>query len=469
MGVSSTSALTFSAVISLIGALKDPNSACSNSSLCDPYVYSVSFQGLISLLTECVLEIYENSSLSCYVYSIIFLFVGYHLFNLLFKPLNRVKILGDLGYLPDGTFSLKEIANNVRRRRVVGDIPPVYPNGWFGVVESWQLKRGQSLNIAILGQQLVVFRDDKGVVHILDAYCPHMGANLAVGGRVVNDCIQCPFHGWMFRGYDGKCIAIPYASKVPEIAKVKSWTSVEINGWIFIWHHAEGIEPNWKIPEIEEITSGLFKYSGRTEHHINAHIEEIPENGADAAHLRQVHRPFLAAGRNLVYMWTKYLTWGQHVWDATWCQMPSPEEHVGCMKVTHDLTLFGVSFPSLFRFQINAFQLGPGAVIIRIEGRFFRVVLLHNITPIEPLVQKVVHNIYVHWAVPNILAKAFLFGDAIQVERDVSIWNNKKFQARPVFTKSTEDGLVARHRRWYSQFYSEHSPKLNFQKDTYDW
>lgn len=57
----------------------------------------------------------------------------------------------------------------------------------------------------------------------------------------------------------------------------------------------------------------------------------------------------------------------------------------------------------------------------------------------------------------------------VQVERDIMIWNNKQYATKPIFVKSKEDALVAKHRRWYSQFYSEHSPRLHFQKDTIDW
>ncbi len=53
-----------------------------------------------------------------------------------------------------------------------------------------------------------------GQVSIVDAYCPHLGANLGVGGRVIGNCIECPFHGWQFDGETGKCTSIPYASKV---------------------------------------------------------------------------------------------------------------------------------------------------------------------------------------------------------------------------------------------------------------
>ncbi len=63
------------------------------------------------------------------------------------------------------------------------------------------------------GQQVAVFRGQDGKAYVVDAYCPHLGANLAVGGRVVGGCIECPFHGWQFRGADGKCVKIPYADK----------------------------------------------------------------------------------------------------------------------------------------------------------------------------------------------------------------------------------------------------------------
>ena len=63
------------------------------------------------------------------------------------------------------------------------------------------------------GLNLAVFRDENGEAHVLDAYCPHLGANIGIGGRVIGDCLQCPFHGWRFRGPDGRVTKIPYADK----------------------------------------------------------------------------------------------------------------------------------------------------------------------------------------------------------------------------------------------------------------
>lgn len=54
-----------------------------------------------------------------------------------------------------------------------------------------------------------------------------------------------------------------------------------------------------------------------------------------------------------------------------------------------------------------------------------------------------------------------------QFERDVMIWNNKRFLSKPLLVK--EDAAILRHRRWFSQFYSQNSQKLSTQKGQLDW
>ena len=68
-----------------------------------------------------------------------------------------------------------------------------------------------------------------------------------------------------------RCVAL----SVPDVARVKSYVTLERNGFVFLWYHAEGIDPVWEPPEIEEIAGGQWKYCGRSEHHINAHIEVL--------------------------------------------------------------------------------------------------------------------------------------------------------------------------------------------------
>lgn len=66
-----------------------------------------------------------------------------------------------------------------------------------------------SFCVVHLGENFAVFRSSDGNVNILNAYCPHLGANMAIGGTVKGNGLQCPFHGWVFDGTSGSCVHIP--------------------------------------------------------------------------------------------------------------------------------------------------------------------------------------------------------------------------------------------------------------------
>ena len=106
-----------------------------------------------------------------------------------------------------------------------------------------ELGPGEVRNKHYFGRDLVVFRSESGVPHVLEAYCAHMGAHLGVGsgapssrepgpGRVFRDCIECPFHGWRYDG-TGRCVEIPYSEgRIPENARVRAFPTTEMNGLI---------------------------------------------------------------------------------------------------------------------------------------------------------------------------------------------------------------------------------------------
>ena len=70
-------------------------------------------------------------------------------------------------------------SNSVREQ----SYPPPYPDGWYRVAGSHELKPGAVLYRECLGTQMVVYRadDGSGRVHAMGAFCPHLGANLAGG------------------------------------------------------------------------------------------------------------------------------------------------------------------------------------------------------------------------------------------------------------------------------------------------
>ena len=115
--------------------------------------------------------------------------------------------LQEVGYRHLGAGRLRAAAvNRARRLRKLGNTPPPFPNGWlvskyflrriifsfhslvtrFVLLESREVGRGEVRQVEALGLNLAVFRgSESGAVFVTDAYCPHLGANIAVGGRSV--------------------------------------------------------------------------------------------------------------------------------------------------------------------------------------------------------------------------------------------------------------------------------------------
>jgi phenylpropionate dioxygenase-like ring-hydroxylating dioxygenase large terminal subunit len=75
---------------------------------------------------------------------------------------------------------------------------PQNPNGWFAVGLSHELSVGDVKPVSCLGHDLVLFRTMTGKVGVLDAYCPHIGTHLSLGGCVEGESLRCPFHRWAF-------------------------------------------------------------------------------------------------------------------------------------------------------------------------------------------------------------------------------------------------------------------------------
>ena len=51
--------------------------------------------------------------------------------------------------------------------------------------------------VKLMGESLVLFRDDKGRYGLIERACPHRGTDLAYG-RLENGGLRCAFHGWLF-------------------------------------------------------------------------------------------------------------------------------------------------------------------------------------------------------------------------------------------------------------------------------
>jgi 5,5'-dehydrodivanillate O-demethylase len=65
--------------------------------------------------------------------------------------------------------------------------------------------------VRVLGEDLVLYRDKQGRYGLVGEHCPHRSASLAYG-RVDEEGIRCPYHGWKFDG-TGRCLEQPAEPK----------------------------------------------------------------------------------------------------------------------------------------------------------------------------------------------------------------------------------------------------------------
>ena len=63
-------------------------------------------------------------------------------------------------------------------------------------------------------------------------------------------------------------------------------------------------------------------------------------------------------------------------------------------------------------------QIGPGIVYLTFETPFGRGAFLQALTPVGPLMQRMIHHIYMERWIPTIIAKFYLLGEALMVSRE---------------------------------------------------
>jgi 3-ketosteroid 9alpha-monooxygenase subunit A len=299
-----------------------------------------------------------------------------------------------------------------------------YATGWFVVAVTDELPAGQVLPLRYFGRRLVAFRGDAGDVHVLDAHCPHLGADLGVGGTVVGDTIRCPFHAWRFGG-DGRCVEIPYlreGAKVPARACVKPWTVRERNGFVFVWHDRHARPPTYEIPVIEAYGSPEWTPWTHKLMTIRTHPREIIENVADAGHFPAVH------GTHLEEFDNEFV------------------DHIAIQRSA------GVAYPrggGSDRFRLTATYYGP-AYQVTVMDSFVKNTLINAHTPIDEDSLHLRFGVMLERKMAK-YAPAYIDNLQLGFGEDVQIWENKLWRDRPMLCDG--DGQIGALRRWYRQFY----------------
>ena len=308
-----------------------------------------------------------------------------------------------------------------------------YARGWHVMGHASEFT-DQPRMLAYFGGKQVAYRGrDDGKVHILDAYCPHMGGDLSQG-EVVGDSVVCPFHHWSW-GADGVCDGIPYARRIPPRAVIKSWPTLEENNLLLVWHDPEGKPPieSQRPQRIDDCFSADWTDWQISLMQIETNCRELVDNMADVAHFSPVHGAPCNRFKNIIHGHTYTQQFGG-----------------GSERLAEDGELFSEA-----RYE------GPAYMHTYMTGQMdggtveSRLLVSHAPTSTESfdlrfgvMVRK---NPALSDADNAAMCAAYVEQNRVAFGQDVAIWHSKTRVDNPVLCDG--DGPISKLRQWYSQFY----------------
>ncbi|KWU26052.1 Rieske 2Fe-2S domain-containing protein [Burkholderia cenocepacia] len=305
-----------------------------------------------------------------------------------------------------------------------------YPDGWFALAYSRDVKRGALVVTRFMGEDVVLYRTASGLIRAVAPHCPHLGAHLGHGGVVRGEEIVCPFHHLAFAP-DGTCVRAGRDGKPPATA-LRQRHVLEWNGVVLAWQDRTGAPPSWSLPELD--LDGYSRPRGQC-HTLNGSLQNPAENGVDVNHFSPVHgwsnpvlEPPQADGHRMTMRSTLVLLGQRLLLDITM-------HGLGCMAARMELSDLGLHA----RVVLFPTQIEPD----RWTCREFVALRVERASAWPSPLRRAVHEIlasaaYRLWFVP-------------QFKRDLRIWDHRDYDARP--TLMAGEMPIMTFRRWAAQFY----------------
>jgi 5,5'-dehydrodivanillate O-demethylase len=159
--------------------------------------------------------------------------------------------------------------------------------------------------VKVLGEELVLYRGQSGATHLMQRRCAHRSLALDYG-RVEGDALRCPYHGWLYDGGTGQCLAQPAepeGSGFREKVKLTAYRTQELSG--IVWGYM-GPEPAPLLPHFDVLLmdDGVKDVLVQTVH---ANWFNHVENIVDISHLAWLHGYTFPAygGKKITYHWER--------------------------------------------------------------------------------------------------------------------------------------------------------------------
>jgi phenylpropionate dioxygenase-like ring-hydroxylating dioxygenase large terminal subunit len=161
-------------------------------------------------------------------------------------------------------------------------------NQWYIICFEDELKSKSLIKKKICGEELVIFKNNKGEIGLLEDRCCHRNVHLS-NGHTKGENLKCGYHGWEFNT-SGSCVHIPMLenkANIPKSAGVKSYPfQFKYKAyWVYIGDESAMSEA--LIPEMDELNEYPFVHNSHT---LKANIKLVAESLFDAQHINHVHK-----------------------------------------------------------------------------------------------------------------------------------------------------------------------------------
>lgn len=107
---------------------------------------------------------------------------------------------------------------------------------WYVAGVSGDFKPGELKSVEIMETRLVLWRKKNGTVVCVRDRCSHRNVHLSKG-KLVGDCVKCPYHGWTFNG-EGELSNVPSEGPDGKSFKhrhVEKFAVREQQGLVWVW------------------------------------------------------------------------------------------------------------------------------------------------------------------------------------------------------------------------------------------
>jgi phenylpropionate dioxygenase-like ring-hydroxylating dioxygenase large terminal subunit len=159
------------------------------------------------------------------------------------------------------------------------------------------------LAVKLLEQELVLWRDQAGSVHAFSDQCPHRGARLSLG-RVINDRLECVYHGWQFDA-QAQCRLLPASPELKPNAALKACHYPTLLAYDLVWVFlgkadsaqvptpTSSTTPTLSPPFFAAEQEGNLRKTHCGPYWVETSAPRIVENFLDMAHFGFVHEHWL--------------------------------------------------------------------------------------------------------------------------------------------------------------------------------